>query len=84
MRLDAQREPRVNSASDSALTQDISVAFPWSPVSIAVDWVGNKLYVCDALGQKIDLLELDGSRHAVLISRNLSSPSDIAIDPREG
>ncbi|UYV70471.1 hypothetical protein LAZ67_7003153 [Cordylochernes scorpioides] len=62
----------------------IAVNFPWQPVALAVDWVGNKLYVCDALGQKIDLLELDGSRHAILISRNLSSPLDIALDPTAG
>ncbi|XP_067141896.1 low-density lipoprotein receptor-related protein 2 isoform X5 [Centruroides vittatus] len=63
---------------------DITVPFPWSPVAIAVDWVGNKLYICDALGQKIDIMELDGSRHAILLSRNLSSPMDIALDPTEG
>ncbi|XP_015909717.1 low-density lipoprotein receptor-related protein 2 isoform X1 [Parasteatoda tepidariorum] len=63
---------------------DFNVSFPWSPTAFAIDWIGNKIYVCDAVGQKIDVMELDGSRYAILISRNLSSPMDIALDPHLG
>ncbi|XP_022241765.1 low-density lipoprotein receptor-related protein 2-like [Limulus polyphemus] len=66
------------------LSDEISVNFQWSPVCLAVDWVGNKLYICDALGQKIDLMELNGNHHAIIISRNLSSPMDIVLDPTVG
>ncbi|KAG1701225.1 Low-density lipoprotein receptor-related protein 2 [Nymphon striatum] len=63
---------------------EIEINFPWVPVAIAIDWISNKLYVCDQLGQKIDLMELDGTWHAIVISQNMSSPHDIALDPLEG
>ncbi|XP_045536115.1 low-density lipoprotein receptor-related protein 2 [Papilio machaon] len=63
---------------------DISPAGSWAPVALAVDWVGDKLYVADALGQKVDVFELDGRWHAVALASNLSSPSDLALDPTLG
>ncbi|CAB3367800.1 Hypothetical predicted protein [Cloeon dipterum] len=56
----------------------------WSPVAIAVDWVGDKLYVADSLGQKIDVFEINGKWHAIALGSNLTSPSDIALDPTVG
>jgi low density lipoprotein-related protein 2 len=56
----------------------------WSPVSIAVDWIGEKLYVVDSVGQKIDIFELDGRNHAIVLGHNLTNPSDIALDPTKG
>ncbi len=55
-----------------------------SPVAIAVDWIGDKLYVVDSLGQKIDVFELDGRYHAIVMGSNLTNPTDIALDPRMG
>lgn len=63
---------------------DISVAGSWAPVALAVDWVGDKLYVADAVGQKIDVFELDGRWHAVVLGSNLTSPADLALDPTLG
>lgn len=71
-------------AGSSAYGVDISVAGSWAPVALAVDWVGDKLYVADAVGQKIDVFELDGRWHAVVLGSNLTSPSDIALDPTLG
>jgi low density lipoprotein-related protein 2 len=31
---------------------DYSLPGAWSPVSLAVDWIGNNIYVVDSLGQK--------------------------------
>ncbi|KAF4524940.1 hypothetical protein B566_EDAN012696, partial [Ephemera danica] len=56
----------------------------WAPVALAVDWIGDKLYVADALGQKIDVFEVDGRWHAIALGSNLTSPSDIALDPTQG
>ena len=61
-----------------------SVPGAWSPVSIAVDWVSDNLYVVDSLGQKIDIFDIDGDYHAIVMSSNLTSPTDIALDPRSG
>jgi low density lipoprotein-related protein 2 len=67
-------------------TNEISVPGPtqWSPVAIAVDWIGDKIYVADSLGQKIDVFELDGRSHAIAVANNLTNPSDIALDPTRG
>lgn len=56
----------------------------WLPVAIAIDWISDKLYVVDSVGQKIDVFELDGRNHAIVLSHNLTNPSDIGLDPLEG
>lgn len=65
---------------------DIDIALPgmWLPVALAVDWVGNKLYVADSVGQKIDVFELPARWHAVVLGSNLTNPADIALDPTVG
>lgn len=63
---------------------EITLPGTWAPVSVAVDWVGDKLYVADSIGQKIDVFELDGRWHAIVLGSNLTSPSDIGLDPTYG
>ncbi|XP_014481783.1 PREDICTED: low-density lipoprotein receptor-related protein 2 [Dinoponera quadriceps] len=63
---------------------DISMAGSWGPVSIAVDWVGDKLYVADSIVQKVDVFELDGRYHGIVVGSNLTNPADIALDPTRG
>lgn len=63
---------------------DITVPGAWSPISLAVDWIGNILYVVDSLGQKIDVFDFEGVHHAIVLSSNLSSPVDIGLDPTVG
>lgn len=72
-----------------AIEQDIVLPGTWLPIAIAVDWVGEKLYVADAIGQKIDVFELqppttDHRWHAIVLSSNLSNPADLALDPSVG
>ncbi|XP_066250185.1 low-density lipoprotein receptor-related protein 2 [Euwallacea similis] len=69
--------------------QDIVLPGTWLPVAIAVDWVGDKLYVADGIGQKIDVFELDAPlgrprAHAIVLSSNLTNPADLALDPSVG
>ena len=63
---------------------DISSPASWLPVAIAVDWIGDKLYVVDAMGQKIDAFEINGNFHAIVLGSNLTNPSDIGLDPLIG
>lgn len=63
---------------------DISLPGAWSPISVAVDWIGNNLYVVDGLGQKIDVFDFEGVYHSIVLSSNLTSPVDIALDPTVG
>ncbi|XP_044735048.1 low-density lipoprotein receptor-related protein 2-like [Chrysoperla carnea] len=62
---------------------NITLPVKWDPIAIAVDWVGDKLYVVDSFGQKIDVFELDGRWHTVVIG-SLTNPADIALDPTVG
>ncbi|KAF2885872.1 hypothetical protein ILUMI_20301, partial [Ignelater luminosus] len=59
---------------------DIMLPGSWSPVALAVDWIGDKLYVVDSVGQKVDIFELTGRWHAVVLGSNLTNPADIALD----
>jgi low density lipoprotein-related protein 2 len=40
--------------------------------------------VVDGLGQKIDVFDLEGVYHSIVLSSNLTSPVDIALDPTVG
>ncbi|KAL7294867.1 hypothetical protein TKK_0011791 [Trichogramma kaykai] len=66
------------------LDPDISQPGSWSPVALAVDFVGDKLYVVDSVVQKIDVFELSGRYHGIVLGSNLTSPADIALDPLVG
>jgi low density lipoprotein-related protein 2 len=55
---------------------DLTLPGTWAPNSLAVDWVGDKIYVADFVGQKIDVFELDGRWHAVVLGSNLTSPGN--------
>ncbi|XP_063861273.1 low-density lipoprotein receptor-related protein 2-like isoform X3 [Scylla paramamosain] len=55
-----------------------------TPGALAVDWVGDKLYVVDILGQKIDVFEILGRYHAIVLSNNITAPQDIGLDPTSG
>lgn len=74
----------LNLGSDVPPKVDISMAGSWGPVSIAVDWIGDKLYVADSIVQKVDVFELDGRYHGIVVGSNLTSPADIALDPTRG
>ena len=63
---------------------NISTGDTWSPVSVAVDWIGNNLYVADRVGQKVDVFSINGRHHAIVIGFNLTSPRDVALDPSLG
>lgn len=63
---------------------EITLPGTWAPVALAVDWIGDKLYVADYVGQKVDVFELNGHWHAVVLGSNLTSPADLALDPLAG
>ncbi|CAA9998006.1 unnamed protein product [Nesidiocoris tenuis] len=73
-------------ASSSSMKQipEISIPGTWSPVALAIDWVGDKIYVVDAVGLKIDVIEWDGRYNAIVLSSNLTGPTDIALDSKVG
>lgn len=54
-------------------------------VAIAVDWITEKIYIADAFGHKVDVVDFDGSHYTTVISSNqMWEPTDLAIDPTVG
>lgn len=53
------------------------------PTDIAVDWISDKLYVTDGIGNRIDVLDLHHNYYTFLITSNISNIKDIALDPRK-
>ena len=51
-----------------------------SPESIAIDWIGRKLYWADSELRRIEVSNLDGTMRRVLFWRNFVQLSSIAID----
>lgn len=55
-----------------------------TPGAIAIDFIANNIYVVDILGEKIDVFELGGNFHAIVLSNNVTHPQDISLDPYLG
>ncbi|CAG0879500.1 unnamed protein product [Darwinula stevensoni] len=66
------------------ISLNLEMPSSWNPVAVAVDWIGEKLYAADNLGQKIDVFEFDGRFHAIVLGHNLTSPYDLVLDPTVG
>uniref|UniRef100_A0A3Q3BE47 Low-density lipoprotein receptor-related protein 2-like n=1 Tax=Kryptolebias marmoratus TaxID=37003 RepID=A0A3Q3BE47_KRYMA len=49
--------------------------------NLAVDWVNSKLYVLDAMVERIDMCDFDGSNRVTLVAENLETPHGLALDP---
>ncbi|KAK0146060.1 Low-density lipoprotein receptor-related protein 2 [Merluccius polli] len=52
------------------------------PESLAVDWVGRNLYWTDSVMETVEVSTLDGAFRKVLLSKNVSSPRGLVLDPR--
>ncbi|XP_051771492.1 low-density lipoprotein receptor-related protein 2 [Ctenopharyngodon idella] len=52
------------------------------PESIAVDWVGRNIYWTDYVMENIEVATLDGRFRKILITKNVTSPRGLALDPR--
>ncbi|ELW62289.1 Low-density lipoprotein receptor-related protein 2 [Tupaia chinensis] len=50
--------------------------------TIAIDWIGRNLYWTDYATETIEVSTIDGSHRTVLISKNLTNPRGLALDPR--
>ncbi|XP_022104410.1 low-density lipoprotein receptor-related protein 2-like isoform X2 [Acanthaster planci] len=51
---------------------------------LAVDWVSDKLYILENMGNRIEMANLDGSHRTTVIGSSLKSPSGLALDPVNG
>jgi DNA-binding beta-propeller fold protein YncE len=52
------------------------------PISIAVDWITNKLYIVESELARVDMFSLDGKMMKTnIIINNIHHPTSIAIDP---
>ena len=54
-----------------------------TPTAIAVDWIGNNLYIVDKEAKRIDLVSVNGNHQRNILSY-LVNPTDVAVDPNVG
>ena len=54
------------------------------PEGIAVDWVGNNLYIVETLVGRIDVCDFDGQHRSNILSDGLVNPRGIALDSTKG
>ena len=54
----------------------------FQPMSLAVDWIGRKLYWVDMMNQRLEVANLDGSSARVLLSasQDVGMPRGLALD----
>ena len=51
------------------------------PQSIAVDWVGKRIYWTDTEKNTIESADFDGGKHRMVVDTHLDEPHDIVVDP---
>ena len=51
--------------------------------SIAVDWIGNNIYIIDDAIKKIDVVNIDSGKQTNILGY-LVTPMDIEVDPNSG
>uniref|UniRef100_A0A3Q3G597 Low density lipoprotein receptor-related protein 2b n=1 Tax=Labrus bergylta TaxID=56723 RepID=A0A3Q3G597_9LABR len=52
--------------------------------NLAVDWINFKLYVLEAMVERIDMCDLNGGNRVTLVAENLQTPHGLALDPTVG
>ncbi|TMS22544.1 Low-density lipoprotein receptor-related protein 2 [Larimichthys crocea] len=52
--------------------------------NLAVDWVNFKLYVLEAMVERIDMCDFDGGNRVTLVAENLQTPHGLALDSTVG
>ncbi|XP_028331825.1 low-density lipoprotein receptor-related protein 2 [Gouania willdenowi] len=52
--------------------------------NLAVDWINFKLYVLEAMVERIDMCNFNGGDRITLIAENLQTPHGLALDPTVG
>lgn len=52
------------------------------PETIAVDWVARNLYWTDSVMENIEVSTLDGRFRKVLLTKNVTRPRGLVLDPR--
>uniref|UniRef100_A0A3B4B3M5 Low density lipoprotein receptor-related protein 2b n=1 Tax=Periophthalmus magnuspinnatus TaxID=409849 RepID=A0A3B4B3M5_9GOBI len=64
--------------------KEVLTAAVQSVQNLAVDWLNFKLYVLEAMVERIDVCEFDGSNRVTLVAENLQTPHGLALDPTVG
>lgn len=52
--------------------------------NLAVDWLNFKLYILEAMVERIDVCDFSGANRITLVAENLQSPHGLALDPTVG
>ena len=54
------------------------------PEQIAVDWVGNNLYVVETEVSRIEVCTMDGKHRASVVTDGIEKPRGLALDSTQG
>lgn len=60
--------------------REIPLAGVMRPVSVAVDWIGNNLYVVERAGKRVELISITKPHQRTIIVDYLGDPTDVAVD----
>lgn len=64
--------------------KEVLTAAVKSVQNLAVDWLNFKLYVLEAMVERIDVCDFSGANRITLVAENLQSPHGLALDPTVG
>lgn len=64
--------------------KEVLTAAVKSVQNLAVDWLNFKLYVLEAMVERIDVCDFSGENRITLVAENLQSPHGLALDPTVG
>ena len=54
------------------------------PISLAIDWISEKIYLLEKTVNRIDVFTLNGENRTNLITSDINTPTAIVLDPNEG
>ena len=55
-----------------------------TPEGLAVDWIGQHIYLVESSLELIEVIKYDGSYRTTLVAGKIHSPRAIALDPKMG
>ena len=79
IKLGPDGSPELGSKVQDVISNELGM-----PESLAVDWIGKKLYWTDTEKTRIEVANYDGSHRGLLFKENLEHPNSIALVPSQG
>ncbi|XP_071103874.1 low-density lipoprotein receptor-related protein 2-like [Haliotis cracherodii] len=79
-----QRAAMPKEATMQGFAQSLKISGLQQPEGLAVDWVTKNIFWTDSVKKTVSVAKSDGRYQRTIVSKNLHSPSAIAVNPRLG